>query len=177
MRGQAWVVFGSVEAATKALNRLNDYVFFDKPIKAKFANENSDVIAKLEGKFVPREKKPETTSSGESTAKRAKLSNDTSSGPASGATTTGGGGHDSNNPPGPILKVDNIPEDTSKESLIEIFSKYEGYLDLRHVPSKQLAFVEYKTTEYAKVVREGLRGYQISPSHKLRVNYAKPRDT
>jgi len=175
MRGQAWVVFSSVDTATKAMNRLNGYVFFTKAMKAQFAKANSDVIAKLEGKFVARPRKSKEASNGErASAKRVKVAADDESGAPAAASA--GGGHDSNNPPGPILKVDNIPDDVPKERLVELFSKYEGYMDLRHVPAKMLAFAEYRTTDQAKLAREGLRGHQITASHKLRVNFAKPRE-
>lgn len=32
LRGQAWVVFDSVEAASKALQQMQGFVFFDKPM-------------------------------------------------------------------------------------------------------------------------------------------------
>jgi U2 small nuclear ribonucleoprotein B'' len=174
MRGQAWVVFTSVEIATKALSKLNGYSFFQKPIKAQFARENASVVDKLEGKFVAKPKKRRTQDAAgdgdaRPAAKRGKMAGE------DGPTSTGGG-HDSNNPPGPILKIDNLPEDTTKEKLMELFAKFEGLIDIRHVAVKGLAFIEYRSTEQAKLAREGLKGHQLTPTHRMLVNYAKPRD-
>jgi hypothetical protein len=56
-RGQAWVVFGSVESSTKAITTLQRYPFFEKELVLNFAKENADVVAKLEGTYVKRAKK------------------------------------------------------------------------------------------------------------------------
>jgi RNA recognition motif-containing protein len=193
MRGQAWIVYSSSDAAAKAIPKLNGYSFFDKPIKAQFAKENADVIAKLNGKFVRRTRKraadtitatatKEQDGNGSIEAKPKRMKTATETAAAETTTTTsapaasGGGGHDANNPPGPILKLDTLPDSATKESLQSLFAKFEGFIELRHVPTMSLAFVEYSTTEQAKVAKEGLKGYQITPSTKLRIYYAKPKD-
>jgi RNA recognition motif-containing protein len=57
LRGQAWVVFEDVAAATNAMRRLQGFNFFDKPLRIQFAKEKSDTIAKREGTYNPSVKR------------------------------------------------------------------------------------------------------------------------
>lgn len=154
MRGQAWIVFSSVDSAVKAISKLDGYVFFEKPIQVQFAKAEADVVAKLAGTFVARSsssKKRETT---------AVKSNKEVSQPAKRTRVDDasfGGGHDSNKPPCPILKVDAIPEGVTKATLEELFSKFEGFREVRFVSGKQIAFIEYFSTDQAKSAREGIK--------------------
>lgn len=176
-RGQAWAVFSTVESATRSISALQRYPFFGKEMRLDFAKENADVVAKLQGEFVQkkREPKPKATAveatavaveGGESQPppKRARVDE---------GDASGGGGHDSNNPPGPLLKTDNLPAETTSQQLEDLFARYEGFLEVRLAQGKFVAFVEYKTVDQAQVAREGLKGHQLTPQHRLRVNFAK----
>ncbi|PIK54762.1 Chain A, Rna-Binding Domain [Apostichopus japonicus] len=57
MKGQAFVVFRDVPSATNALRSMQGFPFYDKPMRIQYAKSTSDAIAKLQGTFVPREKK------------------------------------------------------------------------------------------------------------------------
>ncbi|CEL93181.1 unnamed protein product [Vitrella brassicaformis CCMP3155] len=57
-RGQAWVTFNSIEEATKAKEAVHGFPFRNKPLQIEFSKSKSDLIAKEEGTFVPRAKKP-----------------------------------------------------------------------------------------------------------------------
>ncbi len=75
LRGQAWIVFSDVSAATNALRTMQGFPFFDKPIvrrpcrcpgsqpssiplprppqRIQFARTKSDAISKLDGSYKP----------------------------------------------------------------------------------------------------------------------------
>uniref|UniRef100_A0A452Y1A6 RRM domain-containing protein n=1 Tax=Aegilops tauschii subsp. strangulata TaxID=200361 RepID=A0A452Y1A6_AEGTS len=69
-KGQAWVVFEDVASATEALKRMQDFPFYDKPMKIQYAKTKSDVIAKADGTFVPREKRKRNDEKPEKKQKR-----------------------------------------------------------------------------------------------------------
>lgn len=78
LRGQAWVLFEDVAAATAALNAENDFSFFGRPIKVSYAREKSDRIAKMDGTFVPKDRrekrrKRDAESAGGSSAKQPRV--------------------------------------------------------------------------------------------------------
>ncbi|PWA16210.1 hypothetical protein CCH79_00020121 [Gambusia affinis] len=56
MRGQAFVVFKELTAATNALRQLQGFPFYNKPMYAK---TDSEVISKMKGTFSDKEKKKE----------------------------------------------------------------------------------------------------------------------
>ncbi|KAI3863961.1 hypothetical protein MKW98_031553 [Papaver atlanticum] len=56
-KGQAWVVFEDVSSATNVLRQMQDFPLHDKPMRLQYAKTKSDVIAKADGTFVPREKR------------------------------------------------------------------------------------------------------------------------
>lgn len=58
MRGQAFVVFREISSATNALRSMQGFPFYDKPMRIGYAKSKSDALAKLDGTFVPREKRP-----------------------------------------------------------------------------------------------------------------------
>jgi U2 small nuclear ribonucleoprotein B'' len=57
LRGQAWVVFTEVTAASNAVRQMQNFPFYDKPMRIQYAKSKSDYVTKAEGSFVPKEKK------------------------------------------------------------------------------------------------------------------------
>uniref|UniRef100_UPI00358E7B44 U1 small nuclear ribonucleoprotein A-like n=1 Tax=Myxine glutinosa TaxID=7769 RepID=UPI00358E7B44 len=59
MRGQAFVIFKEISSATNALRSMQGFPFYDKPMRIQYSKTDSDVIAKMKGTYVEREKKKE----------------------------------------------------------------------------------------------------------------------
>ena len=59
LRGQAWVVFDNVASATAAVRGLQDFPFYEKPMRITYAKSKSDATAKLEGTYDPATRDPE----------------------------------------------------------------------------------------------------------------------
>ena len=57
LRGQAFIIFEDVQAATTALQAEQGFTFFGKDLKLDYAREKSDRIAKRDGTYVPRAKR------------------------------------------------------------------------------------------------------------------------
>ena len=53
MRGQAFVVANNEEVAEQMIKELRGAMFYGKPLRLKFARNDSDFIAKLKGTFEP----------------------------------------------------------------------------------------------------------------------------
>ena len=58
MRGQAFVIFQDITAATTAAKSMQGFPFYDKPMRIAFAKTDSDLIAKKKGTFQERPKRP-----------------------------------------------------------------------------------------------------------------------
>ncbi|XP_051632392.1 LOW QUALITY PROTEIN: U1 small nuclear ribonucleoprotein A [Manacus candei] len=59
MRGQAFVIFKELSSAGNALRSMQGFPFYDKPMRIQYAKTDSDLIAKMKGTFVERDRKRE----------------------------------------------------------------------------------------------------------------------
>ncbi|XP_029427761.1 U1 small nuclear ribonucleoprotein A [Rhinatrema bivittatum] len=59
MRGQAFVIFKEITSATNALRSMQGFPFYDKPMRIQYSKSDSDIIAKMKGTFVERDRKRE----------------------------------------------------------------------------------------------------------------------
>eukprot|EP00555_Chaetoceros_dichaeta_P009698 CAMPEP_0198271800 /NCGR_PEP_ID=MMETSP1447-20131203/50662_1 /TAXON_ID=420782 /ORGANISM="Chaetoceros dichaeta, Strain CCMP1751" /LENGTH=277 /DNA_ID=CAMNT_0043964607 /DNA_START=22 /DNA_END=855 /DNA_ORIENTATION=+ len=86
LRGQAWIIFSHLPAATAALQSEQGFAFFGKNLKVAYARETSDRIAKTNGTYVPKDRreKRERRAMEVEASKRAKVE----------ASTMGDGGED-----------------------------------------------------------------------------------
>ena len=71
LRGQAWVVFDNVASATAAVRGLQDFPFYDKPMRITYAKSKSDATAKLEGTYDPATRDPEVRAKRKAESQRA----------------------------------------------------------------------------------------------------------
>ncbi|KAM9325821.1 U1 small nuclear ribonucleoprotein A [Gastrophryne carolinensis] len=57
MRGQAFVIFKELNSATNALRSMQGFPFYDKPMRIQYSKTDSDIIAKMKGTYVERDRK------------------------------------------------------------------------------------------------------------------------
>jgi RNA recognition motif-containing protein len=57
MRGQAFIIFESVDSASKALTSMQSFPLYEKPLRIQFAKSDSDIIARRKGTFQERPKR------------------------------------------------------------------------------------------------------------------------
>ncbi|GMH39664.1 hypothetical protein BSKO_07562 [Bryopsis sp. KO-2023] len=174
MRGQAWVVFSDINAATNALRTMQGFPFFEKPIAIQYAKTKSDAVAKLDGTYQKKEKKGgETGASGrdENPKKAAHGANsrvDLQLQPMQAVGPTG------QVLPNKILFVQNLPETTNEMMLNMLFQQYPGFREVRMVESRPgIAFVEFENEQQSSTAMENLQGFQITPQFAMNISYAK----
>mmetsp|Transcript_8985 Transcript_8985/g.19108 ORF Transcript_8985/g.19108 Transcript_8985/m.19108 type:complete len:291 (-) Transcript_8985:193-1065(-) len=165
LRGQAWVIFENVNAATVALQAERGFQFFGRPLMVNYAKEISDRIAKREGTYgakiakerrEAKRKMEEVVSAGGDASKLAKVGsagvtsvNDPSSllakpnaVPSAGSGAAGVGDDAGSSPgiqpsetPSPLLLQQNLPPDCNEMMLAMLFRQYSGYKEVKLVPS------------------------------------------
>jgi len=181
MRGQAFVVFKDIPSATRALRSMQNFPFYDKPMRIQFAKGKSDIVAKLDGTFVekinrkPAEKRKaeepvEAKKPKRQEGKKAEKKKEESK-PAGGAPV-----HlqPKQQPPNKILFVENLPEQTTDLMLSMLFQQFPGFKEVRMVTGKQgIAFVEFENELEAGVAMNGLQHFKITPTHLMVISYAK----
>ncbi|XP_038126981.1 U2 small nuclear ribonucleoprotein B'' [Cyprinodon tularosa] len=172
MRGQAFVVFRELTAATNALRQLQGFPFYNKPMRIQYAKTDSEVIAKMKGTFSDKEKKREKKKKAQEAAaaanatKKAALAMSTA--PQTPAVQV------PDNPPNHILFLNNLPEETNEMMLSMLFNQFPGFKEVRLVPGKHdIAFVEFEGETQAGVAKDALQGFRITATCAMRITYAK----
>jgi len=171
MRGQAFVVFRDITAATTALKELQGYNLFEKNIRINFAREKSEAVAKFEGTFVPKIRKE---ADAEDDAPKKKIKGE-------GKATNVAAQQQAKNQkpqknvgvPNHILFVENLPQKCTEEMLVPLFKEFPGFKEIRLIPSKSVAFVEYVDELQAGIAMTGLQGFNLTEENALALSYAK----
>uniref|UniRef100_A0A3Q3XL70 RRM domain-containing protein n=1 Tax=Mola mola TaxID=94237 RepID=A0A3Q3XL70_MOLML len=157
MRGQAFVVFKELAAATNALRQLQGFPFYNKPMRIQYAKTDSEVIAKVKGTYGDKEKKKEKKK------KAQELPSNVTKKPAV-----------PDNPPNYILFLNNLPEETNEMMLSMLFNQFPGFKEVRLVPGKHdIAFVEFESDTQAGVAKDALQGFRITATCAMKITYAK----
>ncbi|CAD5192888.1 unnamed protein product [Musa acuminata subsp. malaccensis] len=190
-KGQAWVVFEDVQSATEALKRMQGFPFYDKPMRIQYAKTKSDIIAKADGTFVPRERRKRHDERAER-KKREQHHDANQGGTGLNSAYSGaygavpplsqlpyGGGAKSMLPEAPalpnnILFIQNLPHETTPMMLQMLFCQYPGFKEVRMVEAKPgIAFVEYGDEMQSTVAMQGLQGFKITQQNPMLITYAK----
>ena len=202
LRGQAWVVFSSVSTATSALQAEQNFTFFGKNLKIEYAREKTDRVAKLDGTYVPKDrrkaKREREAAEAVENAKRIKLDDggaDNSGGGGGGAAERGvkvedpsslvpsegdgkttsatqSSGEAVETPPSNILFAESLPKDCTEMMLACLFRSYPGYKEVR-MPRSGLAFIEFDDEPHASVALKALNGFNLSATEALNLKYGK----
>lgn len=162
MRGQAWIIYEDVQAATAALQAEQAFTFFGKDLKLAYAVETSDRIAKRDGTYVPK-------------AKRKKFQQPPQQEqppPPPQETTTAAAPSAPEEPPSHILFAKNLPSECNEMMLAMLFRQYTGFKEVR-IPRAGLAFVEFDDEPHATLALERLNGFKLTTTDTLKLTYGK----
>ncbi|XP_041466724.1 U1 small nuclear ribonucleoprotein A-like [Lytechinus variegatus] len=203
MRGQAFVIFKDIMSATSALRSMQGFPFYDKPMRIQYSKTKSDAIAKMQGTYVPREKRIEKKKAEEPVKGRKNRQNrhaDVIIPPPSQIPMPGAppvnqpppllgdmsmlGQPPIQAPPAPapvvpdepnnILFLTNLPEETNELMLEVLFKQFNGYKEVRLVPGRHdIAFVEFANDQQSGKAKDSLQGFKITPTNTLKIAFAK----
>lgn len=154
-KGQAFIVFDKLESATKALTEMQNFMFYNKPIRVSYAKTKSDVIAKREGTYKQRQKRPrEKKVKGEPSAKKPK----TEAVPRVKKTN--------------ILIVSNLPQDANQTMVTMLFRKYPGFHSVTD-PAHGQCQVKFDTDYNASRAMGAMQGFKFFNNVKLEISYGE----
>ncbi|KAJ7551803.1 hypothetical protein O6H91_06G029200 [Diphasiastrum complanatum] len=187
LRGQAWVVFDEVTAATNALRQMQGFPFYDKPMRIQYAKTKSDAVAKADGTYVPRDlreklqKKERRRHEQQMEASMAGAPNAASYPPPYGVAPPVAPQFqprpvlpEAPAPPNSILFVQNLPHETNSMMLQMLFQQFPGFKEVRMIEAKPgIAFVEYSDEVQATAALQALQNFKITPKNAMQISYAK----
>lgn len=166
-RGQAFIVFSSVEEASDALESLNGFDIHEKPMQVAYAKTRSDATVKREDNeegfeqhkaqrlaekgevqrmdlpstllmdFSERKQAQRHADANAKSGKRAAPEVVVEQRPAKTAKPTGAAAADDFLPPNKILLLRDLPDDYGKPELTAVFQRYPGFREIRTVPGRK----------------------------------------
>ncbi|KAG5201334.1 hypothetical protein JEQ12_004097 [Ovis aries] len=177
MRGQAFVIFKELGSSTNALRQLQGFPFYGKPMRIQYAKTDSDIISKMRGTFADKEKKKEKKKAKTVEQTATTVNKKPGQGTPNSANTQGNATPNPqvpDYPPNYILFLNNLPEETNEMMLSMLFNQFPGFKEVRLVPGRHdIAFVEFENDGQAGAARDALQGFKITPSHAMKITYAK----
>eukprot|EP01084_Bolivina_argentea_P120173 213000_1 len=162
LKGQAWVIFDSVTSATAAMQQMQGFPFYGKPMKIAFSREESELHQKRVGTWKP--KKP-------STSKRQKADKGNTAQPVAEMEDEEEIVSNLEEQPNKLLYVSDVPTEVTQEVLTVLFQQYHGFKEARLAPPH--AFIEFGDAMQASLVLRSLRGYKLTPTYSLKLNFAR----
>ncbi|KAH8794980.1 hypothetical protein F5882DRAFT_397306 [Hyaloscypha sp. PMI_1271] len=197
-KGQAFIVFDSIESAQKAIEEVQGFELFDKPMQLAFARTRSDASVKRTGdedefeshkrrRLAEKDKKKAAEAAEEQKRLKRAAPGVVPDVNARPAKATRGAGLKSTNagaaavipdeylPPNKILFVQNLPEEYDIDALTAIFGRFEGFREVRLVPGRRgIAFIEYETETGAISAKENTAGMALGDgSQVMKVTYQR----
>jgi len=184
MRGQAFVIFQDITAATTAAKSMQGFPFYDKPMRIAFSKTDSDLIAKRKGTYQERPKRQPGESKkskklkkdavAAAQAEQTKQSQQGSIALAAAAAQQTPSGPVMDAPPNQILFLTSLPEETNEMMLSMLFNQFPGFKEVRLVPGRHdIAFVEFENEVQSAAARDALQGFKITPTAAMKISFAK----
>jgi U2 small nuclear ribonucleoprotein B'' len=128
----------------------------------QFSKQKSDIVAKKDGTFVPREKKRKFEAASAASAE------------ASGARPAKAPKLMINSVPHKILFAQALPDDCTDQMLTMLFQQYPGFVEVRMVPGKKgIAFIEFQDVVPATMALQQLNGFKLADGEALHLTYGK----
>lgn len=194
-KGQAFIVFDNVESASRAIDEVNGFELFDKPMVLDYAKTRSDATVMREGgpdefevhkrrrlaekerrqaqEALEAQKKLKRPTGAPDVARPAKVAKGAGLKPSTGAAAAVI--PDEYLPPNKILFLRDLPDNADQESLTAVFGRFEGFKEVRLVPGRKgIAFVEYENESGAISAKEATSGMPMGDAGKpIRVTYQR----
>jgi len=201
MRGQAFVVCGSREAASRAIFLADGFRIFGRAMIVRFARRDSDCVLRAEGTYeqeylrraqekLERSRLPPRLTRRQmmeqmspSGAPVPKIASSSSQAPSLSVTVNAAG-----KPvmapqvvggelqlPSKVLYLQNVPAEAGEEQITDFFRPDHviGLVEVRVVPTrKDLAFVEFSDEAHASAARQALDGASLLGA-PVKVSFAK----
>ncbi|KAF2723815.1 RNA-binding domain-containing protein [Polychaeton citri CBS 116435] len=202
-KGQAFIVFDNVESAQEAIELLNGFEVFGKPMQLAFAKARSDATVKREGgdgaleehkkrRLAIKERRQAADAAAAAKAvnlKRPAPASDPTAADAGAATdprapnalkppTAGASASTSNIPdellpPNKIIFLRDLPEDYGRDMLSTIFSRFPLFKEVRTVPGRSGIAFVEYETEGGAVAAREATNGMVLGGNAIRVTFQR----
>ena len=162
LRGQAWVVFLSVDAATRCIQESQGKLLLGRKMKLAYARKKSNATAERDGTWIPVRSRPESTGAD---GKR-EINVRGEEAPQKGAPQTSS-----------KLLVRDLPENATEEAMTALFGQFGQFLSVKKIDDdgdkeSHDMMVEFGTSAAANVAYRNLNGFRLTPTDLLEMEFA-----
>ncbi|KAL6881520.1 RNA-binding domain-containing protein [Trichoderma novae-zelandiae] len=192
-KGQAFVVFDTPAAAHDAIEEVEGFELFGKPMRVALARMQSDKTVEMKGNNEEleahkrhRQAEKDKRKALEAADEQRQLKRAAAGAPEvrpsksikpSGLKSTSAPASavvpDEYLPPNKILFVQNVPDEYDVEGLNAIFGRFDGFREIRLVPGRRgIAFVEYENEQGAITAKENTAGMTLGDK-PIKVTYQR----
>jgi U2 small nuclear ribonucleoprotein B'' len=168
MRGQSWVVYHELNSSIAAMKGKQGFVFYDKPLRIGYAKAQSNVVARLETKSASKKKRGREA---EAEGVQAPTATASAVGEVEGRKTKEARVAVVNSVPSKILFAQNLPADVTDAMLSAVFATSPGFLEIRLIGTKDVAFIEFENETSAGMALRQMEGYQLTPVYNMQLTY------
>ncbi|EPZ33987.1 sans fille-like protein [Rozella allomycis CSF55] len=175
MRGQAFIVFSSIDDAMKAVEGMQSYPVWFKPMRINYAKFKSYIVSKSDGTFDQEYRKQlhhkqEKARYPRATRKQVMQQLISGGGPMPNVIPHVPSGE----MPNKVLFLQQLPPSVTEGSLRSLFQPFGGFRDIRLVPGKSdIAFIEFETEMQATMAKNALLNYKIDGVNTVKITYAR----
>ncbi|CAL52253.2 Nucleotide-binding, alpha-beta plait [Ostreococcus tauri] len=170
LRGQAWIVYDTMDEAQRAFEGLQNFPFYDKPLKIAFANLSSDVILRREGEQISRVASARVVRRAEN-QERERMRRTM----MAGVLLSHEEGADcdvSASKERKCILVQGLPAATTTHMLTLLFQQFLGFKSA-NMSAKEIGIgqVEFDTPAQASAALNGLQGFRLNAAHSIVLSF------
>ncbi|VWU50118.1 U2 small nuclear ribonucleoprotein B'', putative [Hepatocystis sp. ex Piliocolobus tephrosceles] len=70
------------------------------------------------------------------------------------------------------LFVQNLPNEINKNALEILFDQYPGFYEVRYIPGRNVAFIDFNSYHNGEVAMNGLQSFKITPQHSIKITWS-----
>ncbi|EGG17542.1 U2 small nuclear ribonucleoprotein B [Cavenderia fasciculata] len=172
MKGQAFIVFQDITAASNALREMNGFSFFDRNINVQYSKNKSDAVSKLDGTYVEKKRERETEQE-KRKAKKQDNKKSTKQSKTTSTSTPSGNVAPREAPPNRILFVENLPDNCQEMMIQMLFSQFPGFQSVNMTTARKgVAFVEYDDDIKSGLAMSHLQGFKVTSDRPMVISFA-----
>jgi len=166
LRGQAWIVYDREHEAQLALQALQGFPFYDKPMTIIFSNSTSDIILRQRGEDVERDATIRSTRKAEN-QERERLRQNIVSASSDKEKKNKVAQKQSEH-----IIVEGLPAATTTEMLTLLFKQFSGFKNAQMLQNDRgRGRVEFESISHAIVALNGLQGFRLNATHSLSLSF------
>ncbi len=171
-RGQAWVIYEALEHSKAAMDSYQGHIAFGKKMRISFSNNVSDITRNRKGMPV-RDKNEQGSNNAPN--KRQKTEANALDDFFSASITAPKASSTSRayNPPNKVLFIENLSDKMDIESLQKLFSQFKGFIEVRIIAGRGVAFAEFIDEYTSQVPLNKLHGYEVERGRFIVISNAK----